>query len=179
MFNLKYLASVTILSLWSTPAFAVSTSLSLLTDDFPEENSFEIIYEPGVLDQSIAFDSANPSDPGFADGFANTGDIDSSNTSYNFEWDLDPGNYEFNIFDEFEDGLIGEISDGNYTLTTPTESITSPSNGDFGGSETVAFSVSATSVPFEFSPGLGLLTVGGIFGVSRLRKSMKARKNLV
>lgn len=64
-------------------------------------------------------------------------------------------------------------------MTTPTESITSPSNGNFGSSETVAFSVSATSVPFEFSPGLGLLTVGGIFGVSRLRKSMKARKNLV
>lgn len=177
MFNLKYLASVTILSLWSTPAFAVSTSLSLLTDEFPEDTSFEIIYEPGVLDQSIAFDSASPSDPGFADGFANTGDIQSANTLYNFEWDLDPGNYEFNIFDSFGDGLAAD--DGNYTLTTPTESITSPSNGSFGSSETVAFSVNATSVPFEFSPGLGLLTVGGIFGVSRLRKSMKARKNLV
>lgn len=34
----------------------------------------------------------------------------------------------------------------------------------------------ATSVPFEFSPALGLLAVGSIWGVSRLRKRAAASK---
>ncbi|WP_425461529.1 PFE-CTERM domain-containing protein [Hyella patelloides] len=33
--------------------------------------------------------------------------------------------------------------------------------------------LSSTSVPFDFSPALGLLTVGGIFGISRLRNNQK------
>jgi hypothetical protein len=35
---------------------------------------------------------------------------------------------------------------------------------------------SSASVPFEFSPTLGLLTVGGIIGISRLRKSLATPK---
>ena len=37
---------------------------------------------------------------------------------------------------------------------------------------------STTAVPFEFSPTLGLLTVGGIFGISRLCKNLVARKSV-
>lgn len=40
----------------------------------------------------------------------------------------------------------------------------------------VQFDDSSTAVPFEFSPTLGLLAVGGIIGVSRLRKSVKSLK---
>ena len=39
-----------------------------------------------------------------------------------------------------------------------------------------ASSPTSGSVPFEFSPSLGLLAVGGIFGVSQLRKKVAARK---
>ena len=41
----------------------------------------------------------------------------------------------------------------------------------------VSFDGSA-SVPFEFSPSLGLLTVGGIFGFTRLRQLKAAQKSL-
>lgn len=40
----------------------------------------------------------------------------------------------------------------------------------------VAFQSAAASVPFEFSPSLGLLAVGGIWGASRLRKNLATRK---
>lgn len=37
---------------------------------------------------------------------------------------------------------------------------------------------SAAAVPFEFSPTLGFLAVGGIFGISRLRKNIAAKKTI-
>jgi hypothetical protein len=40
------------------------------------------------------------------------------------------------------------------------------------------FSVTAatTAVPFEFSPTLGLVSIGSIFGLSRLRKHLATHK---
>lgn len=46
---------------------------------------------------------------------------------------------------------------------------------DVNGSSFV-FSGASTSVPFEFSPTLGLFLVGSLFGVSRYAKSRKAAK---
>ncbi|VEP18476.1 exported hypothetical protein [Hyella patelloides LEGE 07179] len=40
----------------------------------------------------------------------------------------------------------------------------------------LTFSVSSSSVPFEFSPSLGLLLMGGVFGMARYAKSRKAIK---
>ncbi len=37
----------------------------------------------------------------------------------------------------------------------------------------LALSSASASVPFEFAPSLGLLAVGGIVGVSQLRKKIK------
>jgi hypothetical protein len=41
---------------------------------------------------------------------------------------------------------------------------------------TLTFSDGSASVPFEFSPTLGLLLMGGVFGISRYAKSRKAIK---
>ena len=43
-------------------------------------------------------------------------------------------------------------------------------------SSSLSFSQTSASVPFEFSPTLGLFLVGGLFGISRYAKSRKAAK---
>lgn len=43
-------------------------------------------------------------------------------------------------------------------------------------SSSLTFSEASASVPFEFSPTLGLFLVGGVFGISRYAKSRKAAK---
>ena len=64
--------------------------------------------------------------------------------------------------------FLGFIADGSFTTLTVDSA-----NGSFD-----AFSMdnfvyaSSASVPFEFSPTLGLLAVGGVWGVSRLRKRL-------
>lgn len=45
---------------------------------------------------------------------------------------------------------------------------------EFSSTSLTANAVSSTPVPFEISPTLGLMMVGGIWGVSRLRKSRKS-----
>jgi hypothetical protein len=34
-------------------------------------------------------------------------------------------------------------------------------------------------VPFEFSPGFGLVIVAGLFGCDRLRRQLKTRSNIL
>jgi hypothetical protein len=49
---------------------------------------------------------------------------------------------------------------------------------NFNGLAGVTFSAASgsTSVPFEFSPTLGLLLVGGLFGGNHLRRQHRASK---
>jgi hypothetical protein len=49
-------------------------------------------------------------------------------------------------------------------------------DSDQTGFAEVQFDDSSTAVPFEFSPTLGLLAVGGLIGISHLRKSTKSFK---
>jgi choice-of-anchor C domain-containing protein len=63
-----------------------------------------------------------------------------------------------------------------FTATAPSTTLTfsSPDGTGFWGP--LVDNVSVASVPFEFSPTLGLITVGSLFGISRLRKSTKSFK---
>lgn len=67
-------------------------------------------------------------------------------------------------------GIVGDGSFSNITFQ-PGDNQT-----DGFGMDNVVYFSSITSVPFEFSPTLGLFAVGGIWGVSRLRKKMSASK---
>ena len=57
-----------------------------------------------------------------------------------------------------------------FTATGASTTLTFSSPDDTGFWGPLLDDVSVTAVPFEFSPGLGLLAVGGVFGISRLRK---------
>ena len=49
-------------------------------------------------------------------------------------------------------------------------------NDDVFGVDNVVYTSPSTPVPFEVSPTLGLLTIGGIWGISRLRKKRGVSK---
>lgn len=70
-------------------------------------------------------------------------------------------------------GFFGFVADGNFTTVT-FDSVTG--SGDGFGMDNVVYDSSTASVPFEFSPALGLLAVGSVWGVSRLRKRLAASK---
>ena len=95
------------------------------------------------------------------------------------------------------DGSQGDFSvdfeafnDNTSVYSGSTGTIAGPFNGSYGfnlgtivGSSIDEFIITTTvqesntaSVPFEFSPTLGLLAVGGFWGVSRLRKRIAAGK---
>jgi hypothetical protein len=57
------------------------------------------------------------------------------------------------------------------TFNTPQDEYAYDSAG-----ASLTFSDGSASVPFEFSPTLGLLLMGGVFGISRYAKSRKAIK---
>lgn len=130
-------------------AMADPVTLDLLTDNFGGETSFEMVQDPGGANVII------PPTPAL-------GPL-ASNTNFQFDWDLPPGNYEFTIFDSFGDGICCGFGNGGFTLTTPTEAIPSPSGGQFGASETIAFSIAAP-VPTlsEWAMILTTLLLGGI-----------------
>lgn len=69
------------------------------------------------------------------------------------------------------DGFLGFVADGSFS----TVSINSTDFFDtFGADDFVYASSPSTPVPFEVSPTLGLLTIGGIFGINYLRKKKAA-----
>lgn len=75
----------------------------------------------------------------------------------------------------------GSRNFANQFTVAANQAISVTNSGNNDGSEILQVSqieveLSATPVPFEVSPTLGLLTIGGIWGVSRLRKNMKASK---
>lgn len=61
------------------------------------------------------------------------------------------------------------------SLTFDSLSTLTGNSDSFAG---VTFSSASASVPFEFSPSLGLVAVGSIFGLSRLRKHRATRKTI-
>ena len=60
-----------------------------------------------------------------------------------------------------------------YSLINNKSSQSAPYNGAY----TFSFSP-ATAVPFDVSPDLGILILGGLYGASRLCKTIAARKQM-
>lgn len=149
------------LGLCAGAVLAVPVTLDLLTDGFAGETSFDMVFDPAGTATSVPFVSGTPDkSPEFDDGFVTVGDLDNA-TSYLFEWDVAPGNYEFTIFDSFGDGICCAFGNGDYTLTTPTDVYPSPTGGAFEFSETIAFSLQAAPLPATAALfGLGLAGLG-------------------
>lgn len=154
------------------PAMAIPVTLDLTTDSWGEETSFEMILGSGVDAVSVAFDNM----PGRFGGFVETGDL-GDNATYQFEWDLDIGDYAFTIYDAYGDGIhypwIGNVL-GRLTLTTPDQVfVSSEDNNPFTGSEmTFAFSIAGDSVaPAPVPEPATILLIGtglvGLAGASR------------
>lgn len=77
-------------------------ALSILTDNWPEETTWELLNGNGTTIES---------------GGPYTGQ---ANTEITAEWDLDPGCYTFNVYDVYGDGVQGSMwgeSDGLVLLT--------------------------------------------------------------
>ncbi|RFU12031.1 hypothetical protein DZD18_14085 [Rhodobacteraceae bacterium W635] len=55
--------------------------------------------------------------------------------------DLDPGDYTFTMLDSFGDGICCDVGNGTWFLSFQGTTITSPSNGEFGLSESVDFTI--------------------------------------
>lgn len=150
-------------------ALAVPVVLDLLTDDFAGETSFEMAIMLGGT--NIAYDSwSSPTDPGFPgldDGFIDAGDLLSA-TAYTFTWDLDPGSYDFTIFDSFGDGICCGFGIGGYTLTV--DGVVAGSGGEFGAQETTPFTIDAA----VSEPGTVLLFGLGFAGLALSRRLRRA-----
>ncbi|MCR9102804.1 MAG: T9SS type A sorting domain-containing protein, partial [bacterium] len=95
--------------------------LSLTFDDFAAETSWQLTDLDGTLiDSDGGFGSAN-------DFTTNVEDFC-----------LDPGCYEFTIFDSFGDGICCSFGNGSYSLTDSDGNVLG-SGGDFGSEETTFF----------------------------------------
>ena len=151
---MKIFAMVSSLLLFASLTFGSTIVLDLTTgsDDFLTEfTSFRLV-QVGV-GTNIAFDSHSPTTIALGDGIASEGDLEAS-TTYQFTWDLEPGDYAFTVANAFGAGLNG----GNYELTVDGVSVR-VSDGNFGTSETTEFS--ASSIPEPATMGFVALGLAG------------------
>ena len=93
-------------------------NLNLVTDNYGSETTWELRDDNGSLIQS--------------------GGPYSNNTSYNFNFCLPDGCYNFTIYDSYGDGICCAYGSGSYTLTDAGGS-TLASGGQFGSSESTDF----------------------------------------
>lgn len=113
-------------------------NLDLDFDNFSSETSWELTDLSGTLVDSESYSAS----------------LDATTETFC----LDPGCYEYTIFDSFGDGMCCGFGNGSYTLSDSDGGVVA-SGGDFGGSETsffctappadcVAPTASATVVPY-------------------------------
>ena len=117
--------------------------------------------------------------PGLVFGTLNTGDIVATSNALSFS-SINEGTGAFAIGDSsisnflcFGSCISGTGSDTSIGINSVNQV---DDTGALGANFAVFDAQTSASVPFEFSPTLGLLAVGGLFGVSRLRKYAKSLK---
>merc|ERR1719297_634365 len=110
----------------------VEVEVSITTDDYPEEISWNII---NVIDPNSELMSGS--------GYTETG------TTYIFSDDLVPcEDYIFIISDSYGDGICCESGEGSYTVTVDGKVVAE--GGEFSSSEETEFSIDAdASFPSE------------------------------
>ncbi|MBT6014004.1 MAG: hypothetical protein HOG85_04210, partial [Flavobacteriales bacterium] len=100
------------------PACTDSITISITTDNYPEETSWALTSQSNGIIASI-----------------NPGDLDSNQTTYNWNVCINANEcYDFTIYDSYGDGLSAPFGVGSYSLTY--EGAVVASGGTFGSSET-------------------------------------------
>jgi hypothetical protein len=148
------IGAVGVLLLMMSVVQADPVELTLVTDWYGHETSFEMV---NILTPSSLIASSPDPAPGSL----------LSNTTYVFSWILDPGTYDFTIYDDWGDGIY---SPGGYVLKlngSPVSADTRGAGAPFGHGETTRFTVPGTGVP---EPSTLLLLGLGLAGVGVLRK---------
>lgn len=105
---------------WVGPAPYV---LQIFTDGWPGETSWDIQNSAGTVVASI---------------FA--GDLTTAGTLYEWLLELEPGDYTFNIYDAFGDGICCAYGEGYYQIVHGEEIVVGP-GGEFADFESVPFTV--------------------------------------
>jgi PKD repeat protein len=106
--------------------YTTSVSLSLTTDNYGSETSWELRTAGGSL-----IDSGS--------GYGN-------NTTYNFSWTLAEGDYTFTINDSYGDGICCSYGNGSYTLTDSASEVI-VTGGAFGSSAATNFCTEGGTPP--------------------------------
>lgn len=121
---------------YTIDSYATATiNLSLLTDDYASETSWEFRTQSGTVLYS------NPST------------VYSNATQYNESFSVTAGNcYEFEIFDGAGDGICCNYGQGTYSLTTDNGTVIKQ-GGNFGASEITKITISSSSSISQNSPG--------------------------
>jgi hypothetical protein len=106
-----------------------------------------------------------------------TGDVVATNSTLSFS-NLGNNREAFAMFDSgFRNGLcFGFCFFTQLETGIRIANVNQIDSTGASGTNFAVFDAASASVPFEFSPTLGLLAVGSLFGISRLRKSTKSFK---
>ena len=112
----------------------------IVTDGYPGETSWNLSTSTGeTIDEILA------------------GDLTLAGATYSWEIELQSGDYVFTIYDAWGDGICCNYGGGEYNLYLDESLIAS--GGQFGGSETVAFSTGSGWISIE--PLSGIVAADG------------------
>ena len=102
---------------------AATFEVSILTDNYPGETSWTLTNK---CDGTVAESKAQ-------------GSYSTTNTQYDESYTVCAAEYDFTIFDSYNDGICCGYGSGSYTITYQGQEIPTATGGAFGGSETTNF----------------------------------------
>jgi len=114
--------------------------LQIMTDNYPGETSWDIMDLSGNIVQSVAANS-----------------LADANTLYEWMLELAPGDYVFNIYDAYGDGICCTFGEGYYQILNGNEIVVGP-GGDFTDVESTPFTVSEGTLMGDLN-GDGVLDI--------------------